>query len=173
MQETTTYTQTSIRTFTGKAFDLRIMDPDTICIEDIAHALAHTARFGGHLQRLYSVAQHSVYACTLVSRELQLAALLHDAAEAYLGDMPSPFKNMLPDFRKLEAKLMTVIADKYGFEYPLHPNIKRADVVMFQREWGNFVTGERNSLYYMSPMDAERLFLTTYKSIIKNQKTTA
>ena len=54
------YTENSIRTFTGKVFDLKILDPDSICIDDIAHALAYTPRFGGHLPQPYSVAQHSV-----------------------------------------------------------------------------------------------------------------
>ena len=168
MQEITHYTQTSIRTFTGKAFDLKVMDPETICIKDIAHALSNTARFGGHLKQLYSVAQHSVYVATLVPEELRLAALLHDASEAYLGDMPSPFKSMLPDFQYLENTLMSVIADKYDFEFPLHPKIKKADAILLEREWGTFVNGARNCLFYMPPRQAEKLFLATFESILNN-----
>ena len=51
--------------------------------------------------------------------DLKLAGLLHDASEAYIGDMPSPFKKLMPDYKKLEDNLMKVIAQKFGFEYPL------------------------------------------------------
>ena len=95
------YTENSIRTFTGKVFDLKILDPESICIEDIAHALAKTTRFGGHLKEFYSVAQHSVLMAQLVPSELKVEALLHDASEAYLGDMPSPFKKMMPEYKKI------------------------------------------------------------------------
>jgi hypothetical protein len=86
-----------IQTFTGKKahpFDLL---PDQVCIEDIAHALANTCRFSGHCRTYYSVAEHSVRMSHLVwaggdSAYLSMAALLHDAAEAYLGDVPAPLK---------------------------------------------------------------------------------
>lgn len=121
------YTENSIRTYTGKVFDLKILDPDSICIEDIAHALSHTNRFGGHLREPYTVAQHSVMVVNCVPEHLKLTALLHDATEAYIGDMPSPFKKLMPDYKALENNLMKVIAEKYSLVYPFPPEIKAAD----------------------------------------------
>jgi hypothetical protein len=88
-------------TYTGKYVNpLRPLAKD-ICIEDIAHSLSQICRFGGHCRFSYSVAQHSLLVCDLVGKriinerrkEIQLWGLLHDAAEAYYGDIISPIKN--------------------------------------------------------------------------------
>lgn len=157
------WTENSIRTYTGKVFDLKILDPESICIEDIAHGLSLTARFGGHLEKLYSVAQHSFYVSQNVSRENQLAALLHDASEAYMGDMPSPFKKMMPDFKQCEDNLMKVIAKKFGFEYPLHSEIKKADAYLLKIEWDSYVAKTSQPIPYFSPEEAEKQFLLMFK----------
>ena len=158
------YTENSIRTYTGKVFDLKILDPDSICIEDIAHALSFVPRFGGHLKQLYSVAQHSIEAVFLVPDEHKLAALLHDASEAYIGDMPSPFKKLMPDYKELENNLMIVIAEKFGFQYPLHPEVKKADNILLNTEWDRLVISldfeER-----ITPQVAETAFLELFELV--------
>lgn len=106
-----------------------------ISIGDIAHALSMQPRFGGHLPVFYSVAQHCVLAVEYVNEEHKLATLLHDASEAYLIDVPRPVKQQLPNYKEVENKLMTVIAAKFGFQWPLHPDVKRADEVMLRDEW--------------------------------------
>lgn len=160
------YTENAIRTFTGKVFDLKILDPESICIEDIAHALAYTPRFGGHLPLPYSVAQHSVHVMEQCKPDLQLAALLHDASEAYIGDMPSPFKKLMPDYKKLEANLMKVIAKKFGFEYPLHPEIKDADYALLSIEWEAFVNKSfKHSVWH--PKEAKNIFIHHFNTLIK------
>ncbi len=163
------YTEHSIRTFTGKVFDITILDPETICIEDIAHALAHTARFGGHLDKLYSVAQHSCYVAANVPNEHKLAALLHDASEAYIGDMPSPFKKMMPDYKKIEDQIMTAVASKFGFEYPLSEEVKQADGDILWVEWDSFVL-KKIEMEYHSPEIAKYNFLSMFYSITEKDK---
>ena len=81
-----------IETYTGKKVYPLEPDEKTLCVEDIAHALALTCRFGGHCSEFYSVAQHSCLVSDLCPGELKLAGLMHDAAEAYLGDVVSPIK---------------------------------------------------------------------------------
>lgn len=81
-----------ITTFTGKQFYPFDPQPEEICIEDIAHALALTNRFGGHTPYPYSVAQHSYLLALAAPNGNELAALLHDAPEAYLTDVPRPIK---------------------------------------------------------------------------------
>jgi len=133
------YTPDKIRTFTGKYIDPLNPDPALICIEDIAHALSMLPRFGGHTQRFYSVAQHSIACCSWAPDEHKLAALLHDASEAYLLDIPSPVKKRIPGYAEAEDRLMAVIAAKFGFEWPLHEDIKAIDEMALYVEWDNVV----------------------------------
>lgn len=168
-KEKKAYTENSIRTFTGKVFDLKILDPDSICIEDIAHALANTARFGGHLPEFYSVAQHSVLIAQAVTEEFKVEALLHDASEAYMGDMPKPFKIMMPEFSKIEDNLMNVIAAKFGFNYPISEQVKFYDRKLLQTEWDSFVEiVYPTPLEVWSPKHAEFRFLSMW-NYLQNQ----
>src|SRR6478752_7418281 len=104
-----------IRTFTGKWMDVFSPTPEMICIEDIAHALSLMCRFGGHTPTLYSVGQHSIHVSKLVGNKHKLAALLHDASEAYFMDIPRPIKKKVLEYGPIEDKLMKVIAEKFGF----------------------------------------------------------
>jgi 5'-deoxynucleotidase YfbR-like HD superfamily hydrolase len=105
---------------------------DDIYIKDIAYALSNIARFCGQLP-FYSVALHSLEVSKLVPRELKLSALLHDASEAYLGDIITPVKCFLPDYVKLENKIMKLIAEKFNIEID-NPLIKVADKLCLERE---------------------------------------
>lgn len=86
-----------IMTYTGKVFDFWMPNAKQICIEDIAHALALTNRYGGHTREPYSVAEHCIRASYIPGddSEYSLGILLHDAAEAYVGDIASPQKQAL------------------------------------------------------------------------------
>lgn len=124
-----------IQTFSGRAFHYEDPQPEDIHIEDIAQALGHQCRFAGHTSRFYSVAEHSV----LVSRcfadpELRMMALLHDATEAYVLDLPKPLKNLLPDYSVYEQKLWRVIAAKFKLATEIPAVIHEADVRMLVTE---------------------------------------
>lgn len=103
----------SITTYTGREFPLLEATVDDINIRDIAHALSNTCRYAGHCALFYSVAEHSCRLSFLVPEQLRLEALLHDASEAYLGDIPTPLKKLLPRYRKIERRINEVIMLKY------------------------------------------------------------
>jgi hypothetical protein len=163
------FSKTAIRTNSGKSFDLMQLDPDSICIEDIAHGLSNTARFAGQLNGFLSVAQHSVWVMSYTSPENQLAALLHDASEAYLGDMPSPLKELMPDFLAHEKRVMQAIAEKFGFDYPLAEEIHVMDKKVFQIEWNEFIVKDNHSFYW-TPKQAKERFLEHFESLTNSLK---
>ncbi|MBK9446299.1 MAG: phosphohydrolase [Betaproteobacteria bacterium] len=107
---------------------------DDVAIEDIAHGLAFQCRFNGQTQHFYSVAQHSLMVASLVPRRLALAALLHDAAEAYLGDMVKPLKNLFPEFSRIETEVMAIIGARFGVAGFDDRQIKRADLIALATE---------------------------------------
>ena len=123
-----------MQTFTGRAF--WPLDPraEDVCIEDIAHGLSMACRFGGHCRYFYSVAEHSVLVASQVPPEFRLQALLHDAAEAYLGDMVRPLKQGMPHYRQTEADVWGAIAQRFDVPFQLAPCIKAADNLVLLAE---------------------------------------
>jgi hypothetical protein len=123
-------------TFTGQTIDPTGVTEGQICIEDIAHALALINRLGGHTQIPISVAQHSVFVSTLCSRRESLCGLLHDASEAYLGDVVSPLKYSprMRDYLSLEETLQTRIFAKYGCADMGSYGVSQADELALQVE---------------------------------------
>ena len=97
----------------GTHFPFLQPSAESVVAEDIAYALANTCRFNGHIP-FYSVAEHSVAVAVRLPPHLQLAGLLHDAAEAYLSDIPSPIKQYLPDYCAMEDKIQAVIFARYN-----------------------------------------------------------
>lgn len=152
-----------MQTFTGRAFyplDPRASEIDRL---DIAHALAMQCRYNGHVQRFYSVAEHCVLLCDYVLeqarlrpdeardaapevRRLALWALLHDAGEAYVGDMVRPLKRSMPDFCAAEDRIMTSIAVHFGL-----PNARIPDEVHALDT--RILLDERNALLSTPPRD--------------------
>ncbi len=124
----------TIITRSGKYFDFLNPTADQIDINDIAWGLANTCRFGGQCLQFYSVAQHSVHVASIVPPEHYSEALMHDAAEAYAGDIVRPLKQLLPDFKIVEDRIERVIADKYGLRFPWHDQIKHADLRLLRTE---------------------------------------
>lgn len=153
-----------IRTSTGKYINFIDLDPDDICIEDIAHALSMQCRFGGHLPEFYSVAQHSVHCSQLVDEEYAFEALMHDASEAYMLDIPKPLKNLLPDYEALEDSLMEVISDKYGISHPLSKPVKSADAMMLRLEFKSIMMG-KNLFRVWGIEESKRKFMERYREL--------
>lgn len=124
----------TILTHSGLTFNLLEPDPYLIEIEDIAHALSHICRFTGHTRVFYSVAEHSVRASQCVPPEFAMEALLHDAAEAYIGDVSSPLKAQLHEYRNIEFKLEQAIRQRFGLPAKHAPCVKQADLIMLATE---------------------------------------
>lgn len=125
-----------MQTFTGRAFYPLAARVDDIDPEDIAHALAMICRYGGHVQRFYSVAEHCVLMSHAVAPENALWALLHDATEAYVGDMVRPLKHSMPAYRAAEDRLMAVICERFGLDPVCPAEVKAADnrILVDERE---------------------------------------
>lgn len=118
-----------IETYTGLNYYFLDPQPDQIEIRDIAMALANKCRFSGHT-RFFSIAEHSVTVAQRMGDELGMYGLLHDAAEAYLGDIPSPIKQYLHDYKTLETINEAAISKKFGLEWDIFKQgkMKHADL---------------------------------------------
>lgn len=125
----------------GKFFDLCNPNPKLIKIEHIAGSLSKICRFNGQVHKFYSVAQHCCF-CTYLARkngmdkEFQLATLLHDAAEAYCGDVIKPLKNILGQvYKDIETKLEQSIEEKFCVSILNRYNeIKIYDIMAYKKE---------------------------------------
>lgn len=116
-----------MQTYSGKVVDLSRFSEDDINVEDIAHALSQIVRFTGHITQPYAVAQHSVLVSGLCPSEHALWGLLHDASEAYLGDVSTPLKTLLPQYREIEGRVQREIAGRFGLCWPMPDVVKAAD----------------------------------------------
>lgn len=110
----------------GRTFNFLLPNND-IRIADIAGALSKMCRFTGHCRRFYSVATHCVLVSYLVPADLALEALLHDAHEAYIGDVSTPLKSLLPDYRFVEERVEAEVRAFFGVPIDLNPIVKDAD----------------------------------------------
>lgn len=161
------HTGNCITTFTGLSLDVFNPDSKAISIYDIAHGLSNVCRWAGHTPHFFSVAQHSIMCARKIDPSLKLNALLHDASEAYLGDMPKPIKKRLPDYQNVEEKLMICISTVFGVEYPIHPEVKRIDKhqLIYEHNVFSGIDSYDTSFEYWSPEYAKRIFLKTFFEI--------
>lgn len=148
--------------------------PHEILLEDIAHSLAKICRYNGHSIDHYSVAEHSVLVSQHVRPEHRLQALMHDAPEAYLGDVIRPVKKYLKDFGEHENRLLFLMGPKFWFNAKLHENVHHVDDsiladekgVLFRHDLPWFLPqpplGIADDIKCLTAKQAKRLFLKTY-----------
>ncbi len=164
----------SIQISNGSYFNFELLNENIFGIEDIAHALSQICRFTGHTREFYSVAQHSVLVSKIVPEKYQLVGLLHDAAEAFLGDVSAPLKTLLPDYREVERRVESAVLWQYGI-MQIPECVKKADLTLLLTEqrdlmprtelkWDGHGTTQllEEKIVPLPPEEARRLFLRRF-----------
>lgn len=123
----------SVMLMSGAWFDFLDPQSSAFTIEDIAHGLSNTCRYSGQCRRFYSVAEHCLHVSDL-AKDHALEALLHDASEAFIGDVTRPLKQLLPQYKQIEANVECAIFDRFGINYPMSPEVKAADLRVLAAE---------------------------------------
>lgn len=167
---------TSITLSSGERTDPLDVHVEDVHITDIAHALSRQCRYNGHVSGFLSVARHSVWVMQRIetlfaSKRLAMTALLHDAAETYLGDMVRPLKHdatLGAAYVTAEAKLEQVIAARFDLPYPFPPVMAEADnYVLMERELG----GQRARWTWTStPNNDEDVFMAYYLRLVAERR---
>lgn len=169
----------TILTASGRYFDFIRPEASSIEIGDIAHALAHICRFTGHARQFYSVAEHSWHVSHLVPRGDELAGLLHDAPEAFIGDVAKPLKMMLPDYALIEKRVEAAVLARFGLSAPLPDSVKDADRQMLRVEQVQAMPGAGHDwglgdlspqaklvrLEFWDPAEAAMMFLRRFEEL--------
>ena len=172
---------TWIQTVTDERFDLLEPKPEQVNVIVIAHALSRTCRFGGHVRQFYSVAQHSVLVSQRVPEPYRLHALLHDAAEAYIGDVTRPVKQVVNaisrnEFRAFEERIEGAIWKRFGIQWTedAERTVAEADERMLATEAQAFFDDSVDDwvkklkpaypipIKPLEPVNAQLLFLATF-----------
>ena len=175
----------AIQVYTGGYFDYRFPEQQKYDIRDIAHALSNLCRYTGHGEQFYSVAQHSVLVSRVIAPQHALVGLLHDAAEAYIGDVNSPLKTLLPEYRALEGRIEAALFRSYGL-HPLDIHLaKHSDLRLLATEKRDLLAHNGADTTYWALLDgvepcefvirpetphiAERRFLERYRELTRDQ----
>lgn len=123
-----------IQTHGGRQFWPLAPRADDIAIADIAHSLSLLCRFNGHCREFYSVAEHSLRVSRICAPEHALWGLLHDAAEAYFGDIPRPVKAQFPAVADMEERLLRAVAEHFALPWPPPAAVRAADEALLATE---------------------------------------
>jgi hypothetical protein len=175
-----TTSETVVTTFSGKEVDLLSPALSSISILDIAHHESLINRYNGAVE--HSVAYHSYLASLLVPDDMALAVLLHDAAEAFVGDDVKQKKNIVRGSRELEDRLQRAVCEKFGLAWPQPPIVKRADLAIYALElvkllgWTHKVKALPAAVQSMSiiskrPEEVRHLFLARFYDLYYGERT--
>ena len=173
-----------ITTYTGKKFHACAPWQREICLKDIAHSLSQNCRFNGHCDDFYSVAEHCIHVSNFVPKQYALWGLLHDASEAYVPDIPAPFKSDLTNFREQEDRILQKILEKYGLEMPEPEEVHKVDKLiaglegrdLFKKppEWVELydlsMFGDFKITKPMSPREAELAYIYRFKELTEEEE---
>lgn len=168
-----------IQTYAGLRFHPFDADRQEIRIHDISHALSNICRFTGHTSEFYSVAQHSVLCSLKASREAALYALLHDASEAYLGDVSKPIKNCeeMAFYERAEMGVMYKVVQRFNVNFSalINREVKEIDCRMLFTEkrdllphnldWGYSLEPYPEKIEPLPPKEAKLLFLKRFAEL--------
>ncbi|MGO7545441.1 hypothetical protein AB9E34_06670 [Rhizobium leguminosarum] len=167
----------SIMLASGSWFDL--LDPwsSEFTINDIAQGLSNICRYAGQCKSFYSVAEHSIHVADTVDA-YKLEALLHDAAEAFLGDITRPLKQLLPQYKEIEASVEDAILQRFGLDAKAKATVKAADLRVLAAEqaqlmpagtdfWANSSGVESAAIQveFLSPITARDRFLSRFAEL--------
>lgn len=165
----------------GTMFSYMEPDASSISIEMLAHVLSQVNRFAGHTPFPYSVAQHAVNVSLIVAKGHEKAALMHDTAEAFTNDLPTPLKIMLPELKEIEVRIEAELARRFDFQFPLSKEVKLADLQMLgiekhvlkpsSKDWA-ILQGIRwdhliqiPNMMPMNPRQAKQAFLNRWEKV--------
>jgi uncharacterized protein len=161
----------------GAWFDFCAPAASDFTIEDVAHGLANICRYSGQCSNFYSVAEHSILVSE-TAKGFEFEALLHDAAEAFLGDITRPLKQMLPEYKRIEEDVERAILDRFGVSWPIPTQVKQADLRVLAAEQkqimpkgtDGWVRGQKVEpapivVRHLSPNKAKRLFLERFETL--------
>lgn len=162
----------------GTYFDFLNPEGAVFGIDEIAFALSNLCRFNGHCSSFYSVAQHSVLVSNIVPVRDSFAGLMHDAAEAFVGDMCKPLKCLIQDFGVIEKRVESVVFSRFGLPSQLPESVKLADRRALRTEqrdlmgagdhvW-QFTEGADpvpGRIVPLGPEDARQLFLRRFQEL--------
>lgn len=165
----------------GNYFDYEDPWSCEFTIEDIATGLSKICRYNGHCKGFYSVAEHSVYVSMIVPPAYAFQALMHDAPEAFVGDMAGPLKQLLPDYKYYEKMAEDAVLSRFGIQGNLHPEVKKADLIMLLTEQKQLMRRPDDvwpctaglepadiTIVGMMPTEAEAFFLARYHHLLEN-----
>ena len=168
----------------GFWFDFLDPESSKFDINDIAVGLSKTCRYAGQCSGFYSVAEHSLLVSD-TAPEHAYAALMHDAAEAFIGDITRPLKQLLPDFKRIEALVESAIFNRFSVPHPMPIEVKAADLRVLAAEQAQIMPRETSLWAFesgiepatvrvkcLSPDQAREKFLSRFYELFTQTSTT-
>jgi len=182
--------KTDIPTFSGNYFSFTDVVSNVVSIEDIAHGLSNVCRFAGQCPQFYSVAQHSVMVAYILEElygihdpEVLLQGLFHDASEAFLGDMTTPLKKLIPEYMVIEARVQADLMRRFGLPSSLHRIVSLADLSALRMEKEQLLKNhdvwavlegveclQEFFVFFYTPEQAKAQFLNTFYRLMSARR---